>query len=102
MEAERQIYRTTLINGEATNYADCVLTDQRLVIQWHNAGFDQYSLRTIEAVWTEVMPRSLRKRFKGKTDPATVRLDLVSGRKVWLHAASGQLATQIQRVLMPF
>jgi hypothetical protein len=102
MEAERQIYRTTLINGEATDYADCTLTDQRLVIRWHNAGFDQYSLRTIEAVWTEDMPRSLRKRFRGKADPATVRIDLASGRTVWLHAASGQLAAQIQRALRPF
>jgi len=41
MDPERQIYRTTLINGEATDYADCTLTDPRLVIQWHNAGFDQ-------------------------------------------------------------
>jgi hypothetical protein len=102
MEAERQVYRTTLINWEATDYADCVLTDQRLVIQWHNSGFDQYSLRSIEAVWSHAMPRFLRKRFRGKTRPAAVRIDLVNGRKVWLYSASGELAAQIQRVLIPF
>ena len=102
MDAERLIYRTTLIDWEATNYAECILSDQRLIIRWHDAGFDQYSLRTIEAVWLEDMPRSLRKRFRGQTDPATVRIELASGRKIWLYSASGQLAAQIQRALIPF
>jgi hypothetical protein len=46
------------INWEATDYAKCILTDQRLLIRWHNAGFDQYSPRTISTVWTEDIPRA--------------------------------------------
>jgi hypothetical protein len=102
MEAERELYRTTLINGEATDYAECILTDRRLLIRWHSGGFDQYSLRSISAVWAEDMPRSLRKRFRGKTNPATIRLDLVSRRQVWLYSATRELASQIQQGLRPY
>jgi hypothetical protein len=102
MEAEHELYRTLLVDWEGRSYADCILTNQRLLIKWEYGSFHQYFLRNIKSVWIESMHRSLRRRFKGKCDPAVVVIVFANGDKTRLYSGEGQLVLQIQKALMPF
>jgi hypothetical protein len=102
MEVERELYRIRVTEWEKRVWADCILTDQRLLIKWDSGGLQQYSLRSISAVWSEDLPKAYRKIFKGKPDPAVVMVQFVNETHLRLYSTSGQLATRIQRVLMPF
>jgi hypothetical protein len=111
MEDERELYRTRIVKprhgvADIDRWADCILTNRRLLVKWDNGALSQHMLTDITDISCGriVDKTQLVKKHFADANSGRVFISLVTSEYAlsWYSTSAYELVKQIQKAMMPF